>query len=127
ALRKALRRGLRGGERRLLRRFGRIASLPWAIATGEDRRYLADPAPTTPTVGVLAWWTRELWRLSGHGDRLAHGTIARVYHLVAAPWLLVRPRLVWHVLHARLRGYGPPSPPPRVLADGDGHLTDPPG
>jgi 2-polyprenyl-6-methoxyphenol hydroxylase-like FAD-dependent oxidoreductase len=107
-LRDALRRGLRpGDERRLLRRFGRVAAVPWAIATSEDLRY---PSST----GDLSWgrelfgrWTRELGRLSAHGDAVAHSSLARVYHLMAGPRVLLDPRLVVAAVRARIRGYGP--------------------
>jgi 2-polyprenyl-6-methoxyphenol hydroxylase-like FAD-dependent oxidoreductase len=117
-LQRALARGLRrGGERRLLRQFGKVTALPWAIATGEDLRYPATVGATGWGNAVLGRWTRELGRLTAHGDELAQGTVARVYHLMAPPWLLFRPGLVTAALRARLRGYGPPTPRPEVLRD----------
>jgi len=115
-LRDALRRGLAAGdERRLLRRFVRVAALPWAVATSSDLRYSAD-ARRSPLQRLLGRWTQELDRLASHGDTLAHATVARVYHLMASPLLLVRPGLLRAALRARRHGYGPAVPAPQVLA-----------
>lgn len=115
-LRRALRRGWRPGrERRLLRRFARVAALPWAIATSSDLRYAGTAGTPTRAQAVLGRWTQELDRLASHGDALASATVARVYHLVGSPLLLVRPGLLAAALRARVRGYGPPLPPPDVL------------
>lgn len=124
-LRQALQRGLRTGDaRRLLQRFARTAALPWAIATGEDLRYV--PGAGVPrTQAVMSRWTRELGRLSAHGCRPAHTALARVYHLKASPWILLRPDLVVAALRARLRGYGPATPRPPIL-DGGRAVPAPP-
>jgi 2-polyprenyl-6-methoxyphenol hydroxylase-like FAD-dependent oxidoreductase len=115
-LRRALGRGLRpGDEQRLLRRFCKVAALPWAIATGEDLRYPTCTGKGSPGQALLHRWTRELGRLSAHGDVLAQSSIARVYHLMAPPWLLFRPGLLAAALRARIRGYGPPTPRPQIL------------
>ncbi len=119
-LRDALARGMgRGAERRLLRRFAAVTDLPWSIATGEDRRYLPDGPPASRVEDLLGRWTRELGRLSTHGDRSAHDAITRVYHLVGSPWLLLQPQLLVAALRARLVGYGPATPRPRILAADD--------
>jgi len=115
-LRQALGRGLRpGDERRLLRGFCKVAALPWAIATGEDLRYPTCTAKGSPGQALLGRWTRELGRLSAHGDILAQSSVARVYHLMAPPWLLFRPGLLAAALRARVRGYGPPTARPLIL------------
>ena len=115
-LRDALERGLGpGNERRLLRSFCTVAALPWAIATGEDLRYPTCSGTGSPGQALLHRWTRELGRLSAHGDALAQSSMARVYHLMAPPWLLFRPGLLAAALRARIRGYGPPTPRPQIL------------
>lgn len=127
-LRQALRRGLRTGDsRRLLQSFARTAALPWAIATGEDLRYV--PGAGVPRAqSLMSRWTRELGRLSAHGCRPAHTTLARVYHLKASPWTLLRPDLVGSALRARFRGYGPATPRPQILDGGRAVPTpSPPG
>lgn len=114
-LRDALRRGLAAGdERLLLRRFVRVAALPWAVATSSDLRYAPDARPS-PLQRLLGRWTQELDRLASHGDVLAQSTVARVYHLMASPLLLVRPGLLRAALRARLRGYGTAVPAPEVI------------
>ena len=91
--------------------------MPWAIATGEDLRYPATVGEGPWGQAVLGRWTRELGRLAAHGDELAQGTVAWVYHLMAPPWLLFRPGLVASAVRARVRGYGPPEPRPHILRD----------
>ena len=51
------------------------------------------------------------------GDTLAQVTLARMYQLEGSPTSLLHPRLVARWARARLRGYGPPVPRPRVLRD----------
>jgi len=115
-LRRALGQGLRSrDERRLLRAFCKVAALPWAIATGEDLRYPTCTGKGSPGQALLHRWTLELGRLSAHGDVLAQSSIARVYHLMAPPWVLFRPGLLAAALRARIRGYGPPTPRPQIL------------
>lgn len=122
-LRGALRRGLApGDERRLLRRFVRVAALPWAVATSGDLRYSPDARPSR-LQALLGRWTQELDRLASHGDDLAMATVARVYHLMASPLLLLRPGLLVAAVRARRHGYGPPVPAPQVLAATDGPGT----
>lgn len=115
-LRRMLGRHQRPGDaRRLQRRFARTTALPWGIATGEDRRYVTAAVPVGRVEAVMSRWMGEIGRLSAHGDHLAADTVARVYHLVASPWLLLRPRLLGHVLRARVRGLGPPTPRPPII------------
>jgi len=115
-LRRALERGWRpGAERRLLRAFAGAVAVPWGIATGEDRRFPTSDARRTRTQAVLSAWGLELGRLAAHGDTLAADTTTRVYQLMGSPWLLFRPGLAAHAVRARIRGYGPPNPPPPVL------------
>jgi len=115
-LRRAFGQGLRpGNERRLLRGFCKVAALPWAIATGEDLSYPTCTGTGSPGQALLHRWSRELGRLSAHGDVLAQSSVARVYHLMAPPWLLFRPGLLAAALRARVRGYGPPSPRPQIF------------
>ena len=114
-LRDALRRGLAAGdERRILRRFVRVAALPWAVSTSSDLRYSTDTRPS-PLQALLGRWTQELDRLTSHGDVLAQATVARVYHLMASPLLLLRPGLLVAALRARRHGYGPAVPAPEVM------------
>jgi 2-polyprenyl-6-methoxyphenol hydroxylase-like FAD-dependent oxidoreductase len=118
-LRRTLERGWRPGEeRRVLRRFSRVVAVPWGIATGEDRRFPGSvgTAPTRVET-LMSRWGLALGRLATHGDALAADTTSRVYQLVASPWLLFRPGLVWHVARARVRGLGPPNPRPPIVRE----------
>ncbi|MGB7423825.1 MAG: FAD-dependent monooxygenase, partial [Ornithinimicrobium sp.] len=115
-LRTALRRGLApGGERRLLRRFARVAALPWAIATSEDRRYPSCAGSPRRHEVALGRWTQELGRLAGHGDKRAQKAMSQVYHLMGSPLLLFQPHLVAASVQARMRGYGPQTRRPTIL------------
>lgn len=116
-LARALNRGLRAGdERRLLRRFAALTSVPWAIATSEDLRYPTSSGSPTVWQSVLGGWSRRLGRLSTHGDHRVQVALARVYHLVSPPVTLFHPALVTAVVRARLLGEGPPTPRPDVPA-----------
>jgi 2-polyprenyl-6-methoxyphenol hydroxylase-like FAD-dependent oxidoreductase len=102
--------------RRLLRRFARVTDLPWQIATSEDLRYPAAGGRVPPFTARFSRWTRELGRLAAHRDEVAQASTARVYHLMGSPLLLLRPTLVVRALRARRRGYGEPTPRPRMFA-----------
>ncbi len=114
ALRDAVRGPLR--TRRLLHRFSRLVDLPWQISTSEDLRYPAAGGRVPRTSALFSRWTRELGRLGAHGDTVAQASMARVYHLMGSPLLLLRPALLLRALRARRRGYGEPTPRPVVLA-----------
>jgi 2-polyprenyl-6-methoxyphenol hydroxylase-like FAD-dependent oxidoreductase len=115
-LRRALTQRPRpGATRRLQRRFARVLALPWGIATGEDRRYVPTSGRVGPADAAMGRWVTELGRLGAHGDHLAAATVSRVYHLVASPWLLLRPGLLMHAVLARLRGRGAPTPRPPIV------------
>lgn len=119
ALSRALARGLRpGGERRLLREFGRLTALPWAIATGQDLRMPTTEGSPSLVGTVSGRWTDELTRLAAHGDADAAWALARVYHLMATPRALMHPRLVAAVVRARARGPGPANPRPPIVRQG---------
>ncbi|MEE6273291.1 FAD-dependent oxidoreductase [Georgenia sp. MJ206] len=114
-LRNALDAGLRpGGERRQIRRFCRIAAVPWSIATSEDLRYPASTGNVSPLQAALGGWAREVDKLATRGDPVAGQVLGRVYHLVGSPLHLFRPGLLVRVLRARRRGWGPPQPRPEI-------------
>ncbi|MEE1835797.1 NAD(P)/FAD-dependent oxidoreductase [Streptomyces sp. SP17KL33] len=123
-----------GWERRLMRRLHRAADLPWAIATGEDRRHLgkasqAAPdtagAPKTPGIprpldaldALFGRWSGEVDRLAVHGDLRAQRALDRVYHLVGSPAGLLHPALLTAAARARLLGLPPASPRPPIGAE----------
>ena len=74
--------------RRLQRRIGATADLPWSLATSEDRRHESSVSTQTRTQRVVGLWTGRLAHLAAHGDRAAYLAFARVYHLMASPALL---------------------------------------
>ncbi|UUU25472.1 FAD-dependent oxidoreductase [Streptomyces sp. DSM 40750] len=131
-LRNALTARLRPGwEQRLMRRLHRAADLPWAIATGEDRRHLGDTpgAPGAPKVlnspkplealdALFGRWSGEVDRLAVHGDLRAQRALDRVYHLVGSPAGLLHPALLTAAARARVLGLPPASPRPPLGAVG---------
>lgn len=116
-MRRALASGMPpGNERALLRAFSGVVALPWAIASAEDLRLPTSTGTQTLLQRMMGAWTRELGRLSAHGHERAQSSLARVFHLIASPWLLYHPALFAAALRARIRGYGPPTPRPTVMA-----------
>ncbi|MGB3761982.1 MAG: hypothetical protein WA966_02090, partial [Ornithinimicrobium sp.] len=65
---------------------------------------------------LLGRWTQELGRLAGHGDERAQNAMSQVYHLMGSPLLLFQPALVAAAIRARMRGYGPDTGRPAILA-----------
>lgn len=115
-LRRALDRGHHPGtERRLLRRFARLTALPWGVATSQDLRLPSSDGAPGRLQGLLGRWTGEVVLLSAHGDRRAQRALAGVYHLMAPPRALAHPALVAAWARARVTGYGPANPRPRIV------------
>lgn len=130
-LRDALTTRLRPGwERWLMRRLHRAADLPWAIATGEDRRHLGtapgapkalnSPKPLDALDTLFGRWSGEVDRLAVHGNLRAQRALDRVYHLVGSPAGLLHPALLTAAARARLLGLPPASPRP-PLGVGEAH------
>jgi 2-polyprenyl-6-methoxyphenol hydroxylase-like FAD-dependent oxidoreductase len=121
ALRTALqreqrtRRGGSGFEHRLLRRFARLAALPWSIATSEDLRYPTTRGRLNPVQAQFGRYSHGLDALASHGNPRARRSTAAVYHLMASPARLLHPALVAATARAALFGHGAPTPRPAVL------------
>ena len=101
--------------RRLQRRIGAAADLPWSVATTEDLRHPSSSGSQTPVQRLVGLWTAQLARLVAHGDRGAYLAFARVYHLMAAPAMLFNPRIIFSACRAALRGMPEKNPRPRAL------------
>jgi 2-polyprenyl-6-methoxyphenol hydroxylase-like FAD-dependent oxidoreductase len=99
----------------LLRRFASAADLPWAVATGEDLRFLPAGAPRGPVERAFGAYVRHVDRMATHRDRDAQLQLSRLYHLMGSPAELFRPALVVSALRAALFGYGPAVPRPASL------------
>ena len=74
--------------RRLQRRVGATADLPWSVATTEDLRHPSSSGSQSTMQRLVGLWSRQLGRLATHGDRGAYLAFARVYHLMAPPAVL---------------------------------------
>jgi 2-polyprenyl-6-methoxyphenol hydroxylase-like FAD-dependent oxidoreductase len=101
--------------RRLQRRIGAAADLPWSVATSEDLRHPSSSGSPTRVQRLVGLWTDQLARLVAHGDRDAYLAFARVYHLMAAPAMLFNPRVIYSVGRAAVRGMPEQNPRPRAL------------
>ncbi len=103
------------GTRRLQRRIGAVADLPWSIATTEDLRHPSSSGTQTRVQRLVGLWTAQLARLATHGDRSAYLAFARVYHLMAAPTMLFNPVVVVSACRAAVRGMPEENPRPSAL------------
>jgi flavin-dependent dehydrogenase len=101
--------------RRLQRRIGAAADMPWLVATTEDLRHPSSSGTQTKVQRLVGLWTAQLARLAAHGDRGAYLAFARVYHLMAAPAMLFHPAVIISACRAALRGMPEENPRPRLL------------
>ena len=99
----------------LLRRFASLVDLRWALATGEDLRFLPEGARAGLGQRMVGAWVRHLSLMATHGDDRARTQLSRMYHLVASPAALFHPALVASALRAAMIGYGVPEPRPASL------------
>ncbi len=116
-LRDALAAGMLPRESRLvMRRFAKVAALPWSIAVGQDLRQPSSVGELSRSQKLLDSWAREVSTLAVHGNAQALRSLTRLYHLVGSPASLMHPALVGAAVRGRLRGYGPATVRPPPLA-----------
>ena len=101
--------------RRLQRRIGAVADLPWSVVTSDDLRYPSSTGRQSLGQRLLGGWMAELGRLAAHGDRGAYRAFARVYHLMGSPLLLFHPALFASAARSLLRERPTAAPRPAVL------------
>jgi flavin-dependent dehydrogenase len=101
--------------RRLQRRIGAAADLPWSVATAEDLRHPSSTGSQSRLQRIMGLWTAELARLAAHGDRGAFLAFARLYHLMVAPATLFNPAVIMSACRAAVRGMPEANPRPRAL------------
>jgi flavin-dependent dehydrogenase len=101
--------------RRLQRRIGAVADLPWSVATTEDLRHPSSTGSQSRLQRLVGLWTAELARLAAHGDRGAFLAFARLYHLMASPAMLFNPAVIFSASRAAVRGMPEVNPRPRAL------------
>lgn len=100
---------------RLVRRFAKVARLPWQVATGQDRRHPSCPDPPTRMAAVTDRWVLMVQSLAVHGDLRALAALSRLYHLLAPPRVLLDPRLALAAARAAVRGFPEPVPRPASI------------
>ena len=115
-LRRALSSRTRPRARALQRRLAAVADVPWTVATGVDRSYLAEAGPSALGRRLTDAWVTQVGLLLLEGDRRAATALGSVYHLMASPATLAHPALALSVLRRRLQGRPTPVlPRPAVL------------
>lgn len=110
-----LRRCLEQGERRLARRFfraaGKIVKQAWDMAAGGDLALPEVPGDRPFAVRITNAYIERLLRVAEH-DPIVAAAFGDVGDLLAPPGEVMRPRILWRVLRANLRGaasHGTPS------------------
>jgi 2-polyprenyl-6-methoxyphenol hydroxylase-like FAD-dependent oxidoreductase len=113
---KALQTRLRSGDsRRLLRRFAKMAALPWQIAIGQDLRHPSTEGRQSFQQALSNAWVRQVAALGVHGNDRAVNTLTRLFHLMGPPRMLLHPALFGAAIRARVIGPGPASSRPTDL------------
>jgi len=102
--------------RRLQRRLGAVADLPWSVATSEDLRMPSSDGEQDLRQRLSTVWTRRMVRLAAGGDEQCTRAFASVYHLMGSPSQLFGPRVVSAILRSCIRGVPTPAARPAVLA-----------
>ena len=103
------------GTRRLQRRLGAIAELPWSVATSEDLRMPSSEGRQNRLQRLSSVWTRRLAQLSTGGDEACTRAFSAVYHLMGSPLLLFSPGVLRATARSLVRGVPEPGPRPAVL------------
>lgn len=112
--------------RRLQRRLGAVADLPWSVATSEDLRMPSSDGEQDLRQRLSTVWTRRMVRLAAGGDEPCTRAFASVYHLMGSPVRLFGPRVVSAILRSCVKGVPAAAARPAVL-DGVGSLVGAPG
>jgi 2-polyprenyl-6-methoxyphenol hydroxylase-like FAD-dependent oxidoreductase len=86
--------------KRFYARARRIVDVPWAIASGEDRRYPQVEGRRTPASRALNRYV-EAVHAAASTDRLVCRRFFDVLNLLAPPSALLSPRVAWRVLTRR--------------------------
>ncbi len=97
----------------LQRRLAHLTDLPWAVATGSDRRILG--ARMTLRDRLTDRWIARLSRLAASGDEASGRALSDVYHLIGSPLLLLAPAVVAGVGRSVITGVRPAADRPPVL------------
>ena len=103
------------GTRRLQRRLGAVAGLPWSVATSEDLRMPSSEGQQSRRQRLASLWTRRLAQLVTGGDEACTRAFTAVYHLMGSPLLLFSPRVVRAAALSLVHGVPQPAPRPTVL------------
>lgn len=100
-LRECLQQGTSSLWRRMFERSAKIIDTPWTIAVGADLEFPEVEGKRTALGRVLGRYVRHLRRGAVHDPKLS-AAFFRVAQLVDEPSALLRPEIVWRVLHSML-------------------------
>jgi len=103
------------GTRRLQRRLGAVAELPWSVATSEDLRMPSSEGRQNRPQRLASVWTRRLAQLSTGGDESCTRAFSAVYHLMGSPLLLFSPPVLRAIARSLVGGVPRPGSRPAVL------------
>ena len=116
ALAAVLQEGPHDLGRRAAQAFADIAAVPWALATGSDRRYPGQ-APKPLPERLLDRYVDRLLQVAPGNDGVALAFM-RVLHLLEPPPSLLTPSVAYHVLRGPTADRRPRrSVPSRAVAE----------
>jgi 2-polyprenyl-6-methoxyphenol hydroxylase-like FAD-dependent oxidoreductase len=115
---KALDECLAAGDERLAQRFfrraGKVADMPWAVATGEDLRYPEVEGKRPPMYGLVNRYLDRVHRVAGY-DPVVCQSFMNVANLLAPPPSVMKPRVMRRVFFTK----PPHTQPAAVAASGE--------
>jgi 2-polyprenyl-6-methoxyphenol hydroxylase-like FAD-dependent oxidoreductase len=101
-----LRRCLQRGEHRLGHRFfraaGKVVNQAWGMAVGGDLALPEVPGHRPLPLRIANAYVERLLRVA-ECDPIVAGAFSDVSDLLAPPWEVMRPRILWRVLRGNLR------------------------
>lgn len=101
---RALEAALAGGADHLAPRFfraaGKVADIPWLVATGEDFRYPQVEGKRPPMHGLINRYLGRVHRVATY-DPAVCGAFMNVANLLAAPPSVMKPSIMRRVLFSR--------------------------
>jgi 2-polyprenyl-6-methoxyphenol hydroxylase-like FAD-dependent oxidoreductase len=89
---------------RFQKNLAKSNSLHWAMATGQDSRFLTTAGRSEPgwLAGVMQWYTDRLL-LAANQDTSLQTLFIEIAHLLKSPLALYHPKIVWRVLATDLK------------------------
>lgn len=86
-----------GKWRTFFRRTARLIDMPWLIAGGEDYRYPETEGKRPLGTNFINWYIAFVHRATQR-DPVVYNQFLKVMHLLAIPYSLAYPRIMWRVM-----------------------------